>query len=349
MTNEHDASVADHRLDRRGFLRGALLTTAGVGALYGVGCGSGSSAKATATRGRTVVPGATSAATPGAVSTANPSGITPSLLTTEFVANQDNRFAVGLVNAQRQLVKDANVHLRFFTLGDQSVTPAPTAVFRGEGDATYIELNIAGAHEHDKSAPQEFTDDTVSFYVANTPFDQPGKWGAEITATPTGGGAPSQVQVPFSVLAQPVSPGLGAVPPASKNDTFATNNDTASLCSRIPACPLHDKVIGDLLGKGRPLAVQFSTPAFCQTRFCGPVLEVLLQQVPKYQDRIDFIHVEVWQDFQLQKYRPAVQEWKLPGEPYTFLMGSDGKVVGKLESVFSVPELTGALDKLVKL
>jgi hypothetical protein len=30
-------------------------------------------------------------------------------------------------------------------------------------------------------------------------------------------------------------------------------------------------------------------------------------------------------------------------------MGSDGKVVGKLESVFSVPELTGALDKLVKL
>ena len=28
--------------------------------------------------------------------------------------------------------------------------------------------------------------------------------------------------------------------------------------------------------------------------------------MPKYQDRVDFIHIEVWQDFQLQKYRAAV-------------------------------------------
>jgi hypothetical protein len=104
-----------------------------------------------------------------------------------------------------------------------------------------------------------------------------------------------------------------------------------------------------VLGKGRPLVVQFSTPAFCQTRFCGPVLEVLLKHVPDYQDRVDFIHIEVWQDFQLHQYRPAVQEWNLPGEPYTFFMGKDGKVAGKLEAIFSEQELTGALDNLLKL
>ena len=95
--------------------------------------------------------------------------------------------------------------------------------------------------------------------------------------------------------------------------------------------------------------MQFSTPAFCQTRFCGPVLEVLLQQVPAYEDRVDFIHIEVWQDHQLQKYRPAVQEWHLPGEPYTFFMNKDGIVVGRLESIFTEEELASALDQLVKL
>ena len=79
------------------------------------------------------------------------------------------------------------------------------------------------------------------------------------------------------------------------------------------------------------------------------MLEVLLQQVPAYQDRVDFVHIEVWQDFQLQKYRPAVQEWNLPGEPYTFFMGKDGKVAGKFEAVFSTEELRSTLDQLARL
>ena len=344
MVQQKDWSGALHRpLDRRAFLRATLAATAGSAALYAVGCGSsGSQGGATATRaaaGATAVPSGTAAAA------ANQAGITPSLLTTEFVAHQDNRFAVGLLNRQGQLVKDAKVHLRFFTIGADGTT----GTLRGEGDATYMELNMPGAHAHDKSFGAAVTDDTVSFYEVNTPFDQAGKWGVEITATPNDGSAPSRVQVPFNVLATSASPGLGTVPPASHNDTFATNPNTASLCSRVPPCPLHDKVIADVLGKGRPLVVQFSTPAFCQTRFCGPVLEVLLSQVPRYRDRVDFVHIEVWQDFQVHTYRPAVQEWHLPGEPYTFFMGKDGKVFGRLEAIFTGQELTKALDGLVAL
>lgn len=342
---ERGDESARQRIGRRGFLRAAMATTVGGAAFYALGCGSGStkSAPPTAVTARTSIP--TLPPLSDATSTANPAGLKPSLLTTEFVANQDNRFAVGLLNAQAQLVKDAKVHLRFFEIG----ADGKTGTLRGEGDANYVELAMPGSHAHDKSSGAAAASDTTSFYLANTPFDAAGKWGVEITATPNDGSAPSQVQVPFDVREQSQSPGLGTVPPASKNDTFATNSNTASLCSRDPACPLHDKVIADVLGKGRPLVVQFSTPAFCQTRFCGPVLEVLLKHVPDYQDRVDFIHIEVWQDFQLHQYRPAVQEWNLPGEPYTFFMGKDGKVAGKLEAIFSEQELTGALDNLVKL
>lgn len=328
------------QLDRRGFLRATVAVSA-AGAALAAGCSSSGGGKTPAA----TQAGGTPAAAATASSTANPSGITPNLLTQEFVAGRDNRFAVGLVTKGGKLVKGAAVHLKFYAIGADGTT----GTFRGEGDARYVELNVEGAHLHDKSAGGAVTEDSVSFYVVNTPFDAAGKWGVEIAATLAEGGAPVMIQAPLVVRDTPQSPGIGTVPPASKNDTFASNSNLESLCSRSPACPLHDKVIGDVLGKGRPLVVMFSTPAFCTSRFCGPVLEVLLKQAPVYQDRIDFVHIEVWQDFQLQKQRPAADEWKLPTEPYTFFMDKSGKVVGKFEAVFGQDELTSALDQLAKL
>lgn len=264
------------------------------------------------------------------------------MLTGEFVAGQNNRFAVGLLDDQNNLVRNATVSVRFFKIGGDG----STGTLRGEGELQYQELNIPELHGHDSSGQQAQGQDFVGFYVANTPFDDAGSWGVEIAATPLGG-TEAKIQASFEVLAQSKSPGIGAVPPASQNDTAATNPDAASLCSRDPVCPFHDAAIADKLGKGRPLVVQFSTPAFCETRFCGPVLEALIKEAPTYQDRVDFVHIEVWKDFQNQVYREAVTEWRLPGEPYTFFVDSQGKVAGKLEAIFSEEELRSALDQLV--
>jgi len=305
-------------------LRGALSLSAGSAALYAFGCGSGDD-------------GAPAGATPEAT----PPAFTPNLLTQEFVAGQDNRFVVGLLDADNRLVKDAAVHARFFVVGADG-----SGTLQGEGDMTLVELTTEDAHTHDKSVP-EHVDDGVAFYIVNTPFPTAGKWGAEIAVTPKRG-ASTTIQAAFEVLEAPESPALGATPPASRNDTSATVAGGDTICTRDPVCTLHDIVIGDVLGKGRPLVVQFSTPAFCETRFCGPVLEVLLGQAPEYEERVDFVHIEVWRDFQAQKYREAVQEWNLPGEPYTFFMDSGGKVVGRLEAIFSEEELAGALANLAR-
>lgn len=338
MTEPGRRLVFARPLDRRGFLRAALAASAG-GAALALGCGGGDDGTETAT-----VTGAPSATgTPGAGTTATAgAAVTPALLTSEFVAGGNNRFAVGLLDAERRLVKDAQVRARFFTVDDEN-----KGTFRGEGDLNFIELNVEGAHTHDSTTDETAAaEDSVAFYIVNAPFDEAGRWGVELTVTPLGGGEPTSITAPFEVLAESKSPALGTLPPASQNDTTATNPDTGSLCTRDPICGLHDLVIGDVLGKGRPLVVQFSTPAFCETRFCGPVLEVLLQQVPKYRDRVDFVHIEVWEDFQAQKQRQAVAEWRLPTEPYTFFMSADGRVVGKLEAIFSDEELVGALDAL---
>jgi hypothetical protein len=319
-------------IGRRAFLRSAAAATAGGAALYAIACGGGGD-------------DGDGAPTATAVSDTPSSGaIQPVLLTSEFVANQDNRFAVGLLS-DGKLVRGADVGVRFFTIG----ADGQTGTFRGEGTMSFVELNQEGAHAHDESSDAVASEDSVSFYVLNTPFDVAGRWGVELNVAPAEGGEPVQVQVPFEVLEASKSPALLTMPPASENDTTATNSNNESLCTRNPICDLHDKVIADVLGKGRPLVVQFSTPAYCETRFCGPVLEVLLAQVPEYRDRVDFVHIEVWQDFQLQQQRLAVTEWNLPTEPYTFFMAADGTVVGKLEAVFTDEELSSALRQLVEL
>jgi hypothetical protein len=322
------------RASRRTFLGSSAAATLGGAAFYVAGCSSsddGGDAPDVE-----VTP-------PGEMTTSQPIAgtIDPRLLTREFVAGKDNRFLIGLLDGEGRLVKNADVHLRFFKIGGDG----QTGTFRGEGDMTYQELSVEGAHVHDGGGGQ-LSEDTTPFYSAVIPFDEAGRWGFELEATPQGGGTPSKIQVPFDVRDAPMTPADGTAPPASRNDTAASNPNVASLCSRDPACELHDVVIGDALGK-RPLVVQFSTPAYCQTRFCGPVLEVLLKQAPGYRDRIDFVHIEVYRDFSLQQYREAVTEWGLPGEPYTFFVGSDGLVKSRLEAIFTEDELTQHLDGLL--
>ena len=333
MSNDHISRLATRALARRAFLRAAGSASVGGAALYLVGCGSSGGGSASL---KTPAAMMNTAIAPGS------EGIRPVLLTREFVVNADNRFLVGLQDGDGKLVKDATVHLRFFKIG----ADGSTGSLRAEVDMQYRELNVPGAHTHDGTAGDTVTEDSVSFYAAATPFDEAGAWGVEV-AVRTTTGAPSTVQLPIDVLHEPETPADGSLPPASQNDTAGTNANTESLCSRDPICGLHDKVIADLLGKGRPLVVQFSTPAYCQTRFCGPVLEVLLAEVPAYQDRIDFVHIEVFKDFQLQQYRPAVEEWNLPGEPYTFFMDSDGAVRGRLEAIFTTAELVAKLESMV--
>ncbi len=324
---------ASCRLPRRSFLRAAAI---GGGGLYLAGCGSSDDAG----RGDlTSTPASLNATATPAIGVTS---VQPVLLGREYVAGAESRFILGLLDAENDFLREADVNLRFFRIG----VDGRTGTLAFEAPARYLEMDVEGAHTHDGSGSELVTEERVPFYVADVPFDQAGRWGAEVAST-LPGNSETKSQLAFDVLAEPQTPADGATPPASQHDTVATNANIESLCSRDPICGLHDVVIGDVLGKGRPLVVQFSTPAFCETRFCGPVLEALLTQVPAYGDRIDFVHIEVFQDFQLQRYRPAVQEWGLEGEPYTFFVGADGAIRSRFEAIFTIAELRATLDRLL--
>ena len=330
--DELDSILRGAAIARRGVLR---LAAIGGGALIAAACGSSDDDDDDGEEG---TPSGSATATPGGAVT----GVQPVLLAKEFVAGTESRFIFGLLDEESEFLREADVNVRFFRIA----ADGRTGTLAFEAPARYLVMDVEGAHTHDESSGEAATQEQVPFYVADVPFDTAGRWGAEVAST-LPGESESKSQIALDVLAEPQTPPEGATPPASQNDTSATNPNAESLCSRNPICGLHDIVIGDVLAQGRPLVVQFSTPAFCETRFCGPVLEALLPQVEEYRDRIDFVHIEVWQDFQLQRYRAAVQEWGLQSEPYTFFVGADGVVRGKFEAIFTVDELREQLDGLL--
>ena len=90
----------------------------------------------------------------------------------------------------------------------------------------------------------------------------------------------------------------------------------------------------------------FATPALCQSRVCGPVVDIAEQVKAGYDGDAEFIHMEIYNDNELDKgFREQVLEWNLPTEPWAFTIDREGKVAARLEGAFSARELEAALAK----
>jgi len=168
-----------------------------------------------------------------------------------------------------------------------------------------------------------------------------------IVAAPTG----SRVRGlgTLDVQATSQSPAVGAKAPPSRTPTIAsTHGDFAKLTTRTPPDKslLRYSVAGSLAAHN-PFVVVFATPKFCTSRTCGPVVDVVdaVRRRFRHTD-VRFIHVEVY-----KRNNPALgvnafmRQWRLPGEPWTFLVGADGRIKAKLAGPVSVSELAAAVRR----
>ena len=58
---------------------------------------------------------------------------------------------------------------------------------------------------------------------------------------------------------------------------------------------MHDVDFADVVGK-EPVVLLFATPALCQSRVCGPVVDVAEQVKRDRGDDAAFIHMEIYED-----------------------------------------------------
>lgn len=122
-----------------------------------------------------------------------------------------------------------------------------------------------------------------------------------------------------------------------------------SIETRVPPDTMHEVDLADSLDNQRPVLLIFSTPAFCKSRVCGPVTDIAEEVKAEYDDRMDFIHMEIYKDNDLSKGpRPQFKAWRLPGEPFAFAIDSKGIIAERLEGAFSAAELTAAVRKALR-
>jgi hypothetical protein len=135
--------------------------------------------------------------------------------------------------------------------------------------------------------------------------------------------------------------------PAIATPTTADAQGVDPVCTSDPACPLHDVTVTEALEAGRPLGLLVATPAFCQISICGPVLDVLLAVADDHPG-VQLVHAEVYAHPQedLEVKAAVVDALGLTFEPCMVLVGSDGSVVERLDTIFDEVEVDAALSRL---
>jgi hypothetical protein len=249
---------------------------------------------------------------------------------TAVQANSDlavgrNRFAVGLLDARNQPITTGSVNFGFFKLVANG-----QAQKRSESPATF--RSVGGTSRGVWVGPANFADT--------------GQWGAQVTLTSDSAAAAKVAQFNFQVKDKFSAPGYDEAAPRSASLTDKdVGGDTSHICSNSPPCSLHTLSIADALNTGdKPLLVLFATPALCTSATCGPELDAVVQLANAYAERANFIHVEIYQyPFDGQRVAKTVDEWRLPSDPWTFIVDKTGIVRDRFEGSAPVEELEPSL------
>jgi hypothetical protein len=123
--------------------------------------------------------------------------------------------------------------------------------------------------------------------------------------------------------------------------------DLSKITTRVPPPPgMLDTDFADVVGK-KPVVLLFATPALCQSRTCGPVVDIAEQVRSQNGKGVDFIQQEIYQDNNAAKpVRPQVATWRLQTEPWAFVIDRHGRISSRFEGVFSTGELARAVARV---
>ncbi len=333
------------------------------------GCGSGSGSSSTASSGpaeshaapaKSEFPSAAGKTLEEVIESANagPSELVVSPAAMVFYRGE-NRYPFGVFQRDRTQVPDAQIALYFAkvppaskgnkpqvekgkgksaqsaaeerALGEPAVGPYPAAI---ETLATQPAFRAKTTAEDPNAA-------TV-VYTTKIDFPSDGEWriaalikeGEKTTATLL----PSAVVGEFKDIPRPGqrAPRIHTPTPAS------VGGDLSKITTRIPPDTQNRVDYADVLGK-EPIILLFATPQFCQSRVCGPVVDVAEQVKQLYGDKAAFIHMEIYKENEPPKTRSQVRAFHLPTEPWLFVIDRHGTVHSVIEGAFGVEALTKAV------
>lgn len=276
-----------------------------------------------------------------------------------------NRLAIALFDDNQEFITDAQVTATFYHLDKEpegepknpkraGEATLPPHTLKGVGVSRIDGVLVSRVPRAASAAvadPHLGHDSTV--YASVVDFDRAGFWGVSLDVK-TKDRTYSGLRLVFAVQDRTLEPRVGDPALATKQLTLADVKGVEEVDSSLAPNPeLHRLTIAQAIASGKPSVIAFVTPAFCQTRFCGPTLDqVVTPAWTEFKDRVNVLHVE---PYDIAKARggkletvPAVQEWKLLAEPIIFVVGRDGVITAKFEGIMDYPELQAAIRETLK-
>jgi hypothetical protein len=261
------------------------------------------------------------------------------VIMSSLISYGHNRFLYNVLDQSYRQMADTDVPSRvdFYALERDPTTPYARA------GAVYLSSGLGRG-----------------LYRTEVDFDCVGEWGAEVFVQDADGQWVSE-RLRFTVLPVGSTPAIGEPGPRSDSLTASTLEEAARISTdEHPYLPAYDKTVAETVTSGRPSLVFFATPAFCQTGFCGPTVELVKSVAKEYEGELEFVNVEPYElhltenglqprlgeDGQLQPV-PAALEWGIPVEPYLFLLDTDGDVFARFEGVVGGDELRAAIEDVL--
>lgn len=248
-----------------------------------------------------------------------------------------NRYPFGVFTLGNEQVDDADVALYFAKDKDAGTVIGPLP-------ARVTSLEVKPAYR----AAGEDPDQAKNVYVVpKVDFDRKGPWVGLAMLKGKQGLEATFVSAPPVVGDNQVSK-VGEKAPLIHTPTASdVGGDLAKIDTRVPHDQMHQVDYADVLGK-EPIVLVFATPALCQSRVCGPVVDVAQQVADEYKGKADFIHMEVYNDNEISKgIRPQLEAFNLETEPWTFLIDRHGIIRDRIEGAYGVPELEQAMRTIV--
>jgi hypothetical protein len=245
-----------------------------------------------------------------------------------------NRYPFGVFTLGGEQISDGDVALYFAKDGKGPVQgPLPAAVTSLETKPAYHAAASGDA--------------TTAYVVPKVDFDKPGPWIAIAMLKGPDGLEASRVPSP-DVGRFPRIPAVGDRAPMIHTPTAAdVGGDLAKIDTRVPPDQMHAVDFADAVGH-QPVVLVFATPALCQSRVCGPVVDIAQQVADQHKGEADFIHMEVYDDNDPNKgIRPQLAAFGLESEPWTFLIDAHGVIRDRIEGAYGVSELEGAMKKIL--
>jgi hypothetical protein len=273
----------------------------------------------------------------------------------------ENRYPFGVFERDRSQVPDAEVALYFAKVpakpAAQSKSGNKGAVAKAQEQA--LEQPAVGpfpasiealATQPAFRALTTSDDPDAATVVYSTPIDFPSKGEWRIAAVVKHDGKTTGTLLPSATVGEYDSiPQPGDMAPTIHTPTADdVGGDLAQITTRVPPDTQNRVDYADALGK-EPIVLLFATPQFCQSRVCGPVVDVAEEVKEKYGDKAAFIHMEIFvdNDPSNEEVRPQVRAFHLPNEPWLFAIDRKGIVKAVIEGAFGPELLTEAVQEAI--